>query len=121
MSGKKSSTILTDQDPAMAKAIAKVFPESYHRLCTWHLLQNACKHVNHAYKKSDSFAADLKSCMCNFVYESDFLNAWESMLDKHDLHQNTWLQYLFEKKKRKMGVSIWPTCLFCWSYNNPAE
>lgn len=35
--GKKPMTILTDQDPAMAKAISEVFPESYHRLCLWHL------------------------------------------------------------------------------------
>ena len=33
MCGKKLVTIFTDQDPAMAKAIAEVFSESHHRLC----------------------------------------------------------------------------------------
>ena len=31
--GKKPITIFIDQDPAMAKAIAEVLPESHHRLC----------------------------------------------------------------------------------------
>ncbi|XP_028803394.1 protein FAR1-RELATED SEQUENCE 5-like [Neltuma alba] len=111
MCGKKPTTIFTDQDPAMAKAIAKVFPESYHRLCAWHLSQNACKHINHVYKKSDSFASDFKGCICDFEYEDDFLNAWESMLDKYDLRQNKWLQDLFEKREK--WASVYGRHAFC--------
>ncbi|KAF7839313.1 protein FAR1-RELATED SEQUENCE 5-like isoform X2 [Senna tora] len=88
MCEKKPKTIFTDQDTAMTKAISVVLPESYHRLCTWHLFQNALKNVNHAFKKSDSFASDLRRCIYDYEYEEDFLNAWESILDKHDLFQN---------------------------------
>ena len=45
MSGKKPQTILTDEDAAMAKAIKIVLPESHHRICVWHINQNACKHL----------------------------------------------------------------------------
>ncbi|KAF7802463.1 protein FAR1-RELATED SEQUENCE 5-like [Senna tora] len=95
MCGKKPKTIFTDQDAAMAKAISMVLPDSYHRLCTWHLFQNALKNVNHAFKKSDSFASDLRCCIYDYEYEDEFLNAWESILDKHDLRQNKWMQDLF--------------------------
>lgn len=37
MSGKHPSTIFTDQDAAMAAAIAYVFPNTTHRLCLWHI------------------------------------------------------------------------------------
>ena len=47
MSGKKPNRIFTDQDPAMAKAFSLVMPNTYHRLCKWHLMQNALKRVNH--------------------------------------------------------------------------
>ncbi|KAF7812612.1 protein FAR1-RELATED SEQUENCE 5-like [Senna tora] len=104
MCGKKPKTIFTDQDAAMAKAISVVLSESYHRLCTRHLFQNALKNVNHAFKKSDSFALDLRRCIYDYEYEDDFLNAWESILDKHDLRQNKWMQDLFRKKN---GASVY--------------
>jgi zinc finger SWIM domain-containing protein 3 len=102
MCGKKPKTIFTDQDAAMAKAISEVFPESetYHRLCLWHLFQNALKNLNHAFQRSDSFAMDLRSCIYDFEYEDDFLAAWNSLLEKHDLHQNKWMQDLYKEKEK---------------------
>ncbi|KAL6642730.1 hypothetical protein ACP70R_020911 [Stipagrostis hirtigluma subsp. patula] len=41
MSGKHPSTIFTDQDAAMAGAIAYVFRNTSHRLCLWHIYLNA--------------------------------------------------------------------------------
>ena len=34
---KQPRLVVTDQDPAMRKAIAAVFKESKHRLCMWHI------------------------------------------------------------------------------------
>ncbi|KAK3228309.1 hypothetical protein Dsin_008171 [Dipteronia sinensis] len=50
MSGKAPNTIFTDQDDAMAKAILHVMPSTYHRICTWHMMQNDLKHVNIVFK-----------------------------------------------------------------------
>ncbi|KAL7257356.1 hypothetical protein ACSBR1_003624 [Camellia fascicularis] len=46
MSKKAPKTLFTDQDVAMAKAIPVVMPNTSHRLCTWHLMQNALRHGN---------------------------------------------------------------------------
>ncbi|KAL3523119.1 hypothetical protein ACH5RR_015953 [Cinchona calisaya] len=51
MSGQKPKTILTDQDVAMAKAFASKWPETQHRLCIWHIYQNAANHLNKEWLK----------------------------------------------------------------------
>ena len=51
MSGKHPSTIFTDQDAAMAGAIAYVFPNTSHRLCLWHIYLNATKHLGRVIQK----------------------------------------------------------------------
>ncbi|WJX88171.1 hypothetical protein P8452_70284 [Trifolium repens] len=63
MGGEKPKTILTDQDPAMAKAISLVMPETFHGLCTWHIRQNALRHVNHLYQKNSQFNSDFEACI----------------------------------------------------------
>ena len=35
--GRYPQTVMTDQFAAMASTIAKVFPNSRHRLCIWHI------------------------------------------------------------------------------------
>ena len=46
MSGKQPETIFTDQCAAIINAIGRVFPRTRHRLCLWHLYQNAAKHLS---------------------------------------------------------------------------
>ena len=82
ISSKKPKTIFTDQDPAMAKAISLVMLENYHRLCLWHIYQNALKNI--------------RSCIYDGEYEEEFISAWENMLEKYDLQENEWLQDLFK-------------------------
>ena len=45
------STIITDDDKAMAKAIVDVLPNVTHRLCMWHLLQKVPEQLSHVYTK----------------------------------------------------------------------
>ena len=37
--GHVPKVVVTDKDPAMKIAIEKIFPESRHRLCMWHIMQ----------------------------------------------------------------------------------
>jgi zinc finger SWIM domain-containing protein 3 len=45
MCEKHPSTIFTYQDAAMAATIGHLFPNTTHRLCLWHICQNAVKHL----------------------------------------------------------------------------
>ncbi|KAF5960661.1 hypothetical protein HYC85_001870 [Camellia sinensis] len=51
MSGKKPVSFFTDQDQAMAKAISQIMPEVFYGLCTFHLMQNALKHLDKRYEE----------------------------------------------------------------------
>ncbi|XP_075640620.1 protein FAR1-RELATED SEQUENCE 5-like [Castanea sativa] len=100
MSGKKPNTIFTDQDPAMAKAISLVMPNTYHRLCKWHLMQNALKGVNHLLRGEDEFRSDLDACFKIWEEEEEFLSAWDAILHKYNAFDNSWLQSAFEVKEK---------------------
>ncbi|XP_050259081.1 protein FAR-RED IMPAIRED RESPONSE 1-like [Quercus robur] len=100
MFGKKPQTILTDQDAAMAKALASQWPETHHRLCVWHMYQNATKNLKEVLGRYSTFAADFNSCVYDHDYEDDFLDAWDNMLDKYDLKNNSWLQRQFELREK---------------------
>ncbi|XP_020238849.1 protein FAR1-RELATED SEQUENCE 5 [Cajanus cajan] len=69
MSEKKPKTILTDQDAAMAKALALVWPETCHRLCIWHLYQNALKKLSIVFGKFQDFSKDFNKCI--YEYEEE--------------------------------------------------
>ena len=43
MDGHPPKSIITDQCRSMQVAVATVFPESYHRLCLWHIMKKIPK------------------------------------------------------------------------------
>ncbi|XP_052196221.1 protein FAR1-RELATED SEQUENCE 5-like [Diospyros lotus] len=100
MSRKKPKTILTDHDPAMAEAIDSVFPETHHRLCAWHVYQNALKHLSQVILQLDSFANDLSCCIFSHDEEQEFIDAWKAMLEVYDLWENEWLDGIFRERER---------------------
>jgi zinc finger SWIM domain-containing protein 3 len=100
MSGKKPNTIFTDQVPAMAKAISLVMPNTYHRLCKWHLMQNALKHVGHLFKGESEFRSDFNAFFKIWEDEDELLSAWDDMLQKCNVTDNSWLQRTFEVKEK---------------------
>lgn len=95
MSGKKPKTILTDQDAAMAKAISLTMPETFHGLCTWHIRENALRHVNHLYQRSPKFCSDFEACIDLHEEESEFLSAWDGLLVEHNVPDDSWLHTIF--------------------------
>ncbi|KAM3731039.1 hypothetical protein ACB098_12G132200 [Castanea mollissima] len=105
MSGKQPKTILTDQSAAMAKAIAEVFVESNHRLCVWHIYQNAAKKLSHVFHSSKQFVTDLSNCMYDYEDEDEWLVAWNNMLEKYDLTNNKWL-VLADRRRQELQAEF---------------
>ncbi|XP_008782870.1 protein FAR1-RELATED SEQUENCE 5-like isoform X2 [Phoenix dactylifera] len=98
MRGKQPKTILTDQSMAISSAVAAAWPGTSHRLCVWHVYQNAVKHLNHVFQGSKTFGKDFGRCVYEYEEEEEFLLAWRAMLDKYDLRNNEWLGKLFEER-----------------------
>ncbi len=100
MSGKKLKIILTDKDVAMAKALNSQQPKTNHRLCVWHIYQNAAKHLSYVLENFSTFAKDFSSCVYNHDEEEDLLNAWHMILEKYGLQDNAWLKKQFKLKEK---------------------
>ncbi|XP_062005795.1 protein FAR1-RELATED SEQUENCE 5-like [Rosa rugosa] len=100
MSGKQPVTILTDQSVAMARAIKDVFPQATHRLCVWHLYQNAAKNLSHVFHGSSEFFDDFSNFMYDYEFEHEWLLVWNDMLEKYSLKENKWLTNLFELREK---------------------
>ena len=52
--GKEPKTIYTDQDATMGKAVKAVFLGPWHGLCTFHIMQNAAKHLAEHYDEESA-------------------------------------------------------------------
>ncbi|XP_051126352.1 protein FAR1-RELATED SEQUENCE 5-like [Andrographis paniculata] len=100
MYGRKPTTILTDQYPAMANALASRWPETHHRLCIWHIYQNAAIHLGGIFAEHKNFAHDFGRCVHDFDEEDEFLHEWNEMLVKYNLVDNDWLRRLFNLKEK---------------------
>ena len=86
----------TDEGKGMAAAVAKVFPQCFHRLCRWRILSRCKKKLTDVYTRFPGFHDELKRCIngCDTVPVFDMV--WGSILDKYGLRDDTWLQSLYE-------------------------
>ncbi|XP_065628791.1 protein FAR1-RELATED SEQUENCE 5 [Quercus suber] len=96
--GKRPKTIFRDQDPTMAKALSEVMPNTYHGLCTWHIMQNGIKHLGNLMKDGSSFLQVFKTCMLEFNDENEFEKTWEDMIDTYAIHDRSWLDIIYKLK-----------------------
>ncbi|KAM3396165.1 protein FAR1-RELATED SEQUENCE 5-like isoform X1 [Capsicum galapagoense] len=100
MSSDKLQKFITDKDPAINLAVSLVMPQTYHRLCIWHLGQNVYKRLGHIFRAHKSFQSDFSKLLFDYEYEADFLNTWDEMLEKYDLKDNSWLKNTFTLRKK---------------------
>jgi zinc finger SWIM domain-containing protein 3 len=77
--------IFTDQDAVMAKVLIEVMPETWHGLCTWHIMQNSIKHLGNFMKDGSHFLRDFKSCIFEYEDDAEFQNAWDEMVQKYNV------------------------------------
>ena len=127
--GKQPRTIYMDQDAAMGKAIYKVFTESYHGLCTFHIMQNCVKHLSPVKDKDGGtmegegggeegedegegegegedeethILSDFSACMYGYEDEAEFQEAFDIMRSK--VHKQTWLDSIYKVKKNGLNA-----------------
>ncbi|KAG6734805.1 hypothetical protein I3842_01G288500, partial [Carya illinoinensis] len=100
MFGRAPSTIITDDDKAMAKAIGVVLPNTTHRLCLWHILQKFPEYLAHVYNKFPDFQKDFRQCIHETITTDEFEQEWSSILGKYSLLDNDWLQNLYNRRDK---------------------
>nr|XP_027064410.1 protein FAR1-RELATED SEQUENCE 5-like [Coffea arabica] len=105
MCGKRPSTILTDQDHAMAATLSVVMPETFHGLCTFHMRRNFMIHLGNHYKENSDLPYMFGACMYEFEEMEQFNRVWEAMVKKHNLENNEWLSGLYKIRDK------WARCM----------
>lgn len=98
MGGKQPKTILTDKCEEISDALVSAWPGTTHRVCVWHVYQNAGKQLNQVFEGSKTFAHEFGRCLFDYEEEDEFVHAWRAMVDKYDLNDNEWLAKLYEDK-----------------------
>ncbi|XP_026398419.1 protein FAR1-RELATED SEQUENCE 5-like [Papaver somniferum] len=104
MRGKHPCAIITDQDDAMDFAVKKVFPNTRHRLCLWHIKKKFGDKLSHVYLKKSKFKKDLKKCLHRTYKIKDFEEKWNIMIKEFGLSNNDWLKTLYEIRESWVPV-----------------
>ncbi|KAH9622676.1 hypothetical protein KSS87_011392 [Heliosperma pusillum] len=97
-------SIFTDQDLAMNNAIEKIYPTTRHRLCQWHIQQNAISHFG-LLKHDRTFQNAFNKCLNGCYNENEFEETWSKMISDYGLQKNEWFQRLYGLKHK------WSTAL----------
>ena len=79
--------------------LMKVFPSTRHRLCIWHLEQNAITKFG-ALKKDNEFKNQLNKCLKLCVTEQEFEEKWHAMIQKYELGDHAWYKRIYEIKEK---------------------
>ncbi|KAG7941886.1 hypothetical protein I3843_16G070500 [Carya illinoinensis] len=111
MLGRAPTTIITDDDKTMAKAITIVLPNTTHRLCLWHILQKFPEHLTHVYNRFLDFQKYFHHCIHETITIDEFELEWGVILVKYELGDNTWLYNLYNR--REMWVPAYLRSIFC--------
>ncbi|KAI3820774.1 hypothetical protein L1987_08322 [Smallanthus sonchifolius] len=94
--GREPLVVVTDQDPAMKKAIQEVFTMSRHRLCMWHIMQKLAEKVGRTLRSDESFKKQICNIVWNDSIEPDmFETKWKEIITKFNLSSNKWLNDIF--------------------------
>ncbi|KAM1023174.1 hypothetical protein COP2_045249 [Malus domestica] len=99
MGNRKPRTIFTNQCQAMANAIMVVFPETCHRLCTWHISMNATRNIPTLYGIPE-FKRLFNKCLDGCQTELEFQQTWDAMIEEFNVAQNIWLKGLYAIREK---------------------
>ncbi|KAL6129157.1 hypothetical protein ACLB2K_072510 [Fragaria x ananassa] len=95
MNNKHPKTVVIDGDEVMCTVLNKLMPTTRHMLCAWHIGRNIGQNVKDV---------EVQKELGKMIYASYTIDeweaAWDNMVDKFGLENNTWITALYEKRER---------------------
>ncbi|KAL4561965.1 hypothetical protein LXL04_034151 [Taraxacum kok-saghyz] len=87
--GKQPNVVVTDQDAAVGNAVQKVFTQSKHRLCIWHIGKKLTVYVSAEVIKQSNFRKMMQNLIWNPCLDPHlFEDKWNSLVAEHKLEDN---------------------------------
>jgi hypothetical protein len=89
------------QDHAMPVALERVFLNTIHRLCLWHVQNSYMPFLNELYARFEEmdFKIRFQSIIHHPLTELEFETAWSMMLEDFHLHANITLNKMYGIRK----------------------
>ena len=96
MGGVAPKLIITNEDLYVKAAIRDACPNTVHKLCMWHILNELPVQVSCVQKSNDDFLSQLRTCVRSSETPDEFEAEWSSIVSKLGLENNAWLTSRFE-------------------------
>ncbi|KAL6657004.1 hypothetical protein ACP70R_004784 [Stipagrostis hirtigluma subsp. patula] len=91
---KRPKSVITDGGDAVVGAVRIVFPQSSHRICSWHTDQGIAEHLH------CSSQNEFRSLMYDACSPAAFDARWHGFLARHRTAKNQrWLDAMYEKRE----------------------
>ena len=101
----------TDQDPAMALAISRVFKKTQHRLCRWHMLNKYRNELKKLYKLHEGLKIKFLTVINHPLTPVEFEAAWNALVDEYGIREDEAIQGLWQD--RHLWVAAYLKPLYC--------
>ncbi|GJW06932.1 FAR1-related sequence 5-like protein, partial [Tanacetum coccineum] len=104
---KQPPFAVTDQDGALRNAVVKMFPDSHHRLCMWHITEKLPGKVLGDLAADTKFRKDFHKLVWNvYIGPEVFKQRWDDMITRYNLHDNKWLSDMYAIRERYIHMKI---------------
>lgn len=100
MGERAPRVILTDQNNAIKAAVADIFPETRHCFCLWYITEKISRQLSYLGLWHDTIMAKFEKCIYRSWTEEQFEKRWWKLVDRFDLRDMQWVQYLYEDRKQ---------------------
>jgi hypothetical protein len=91
--------MISDQDPeTVDPALGRVFPNTIHRLCLWHVQNRYMPYLNELYARfeEEDFKLRFQSIIHHPLTVTEFETACAMLIDDFHLHDNISLSRMYE-------------------------
>uniref|UniRef100_A0ACD5YQK5 Uncharacterized protein n=1 Tax=Avena sativa TaxID=4498 RepID=A0ACD5YQK5_AVESA len=104
MGGKMPVSIITNQDEALAKAIADVMPQVRHRFYKWDVIGKAQERTAAFMAERGNIKAELNNLVDNSLTETEFEEGWGALMQRYNASENDYLQLMWQTRKNWVPV-----------------
>lgn len=106
MSGRRPISIVADQDRAIQHSIAQVFPGTHHRFSAWQVVSKEQENVGALLSMNPEFKYEYETCILQSQTANEFEAAWNVLINKYNLRENTWLKEMYRMRKSWVPLYI---------------